>query len=237
MVLEVVVETWEDAQAAESGGADQIEVKCDYLEYGLTPSWGMLKTIAASVDCDVLCMIRPHARSQTYSEYDLAAMEGDIRLAKELPIKGFLVGCLTPEGELDVPALQRLKAAADPLDLHGHLAWEQTRDTLKTLEQLGELGFRSLRTSGGGGISSQALENVERIKLYTEKAPEGMDLFLAGGVRLENLPELIFKTGITHIHSGSGVREPETRMGSVKGEKVRAMKEILSRYADSPSEH
>jgi copper homeostasis protein len=237
MVLEVVVETWEDAQAAEAGGADQIEVKCDYLEYGLTPSWGMLKTIAASVDCDVLCMIRPHARSHVYSEHDLAAMEGDIRLAKELPIQGFLVGCLTPEGELDVSALRRLKAAADPLDLHGHLAWEQTRDTFKALDQLGELGFRSLRTSGGDEISGQALDNVDRIKLYAERAAEGMDLFLAGGVRLENLSRLVAKTGITHIHSGSGVREPETRTGSVKGEKVRDMKEILSRYVDSSSEH
>lgn len=237
MVLEVVVETREDAQAAEAGGADQIEVKCDYLEYGLTPSWGMLKTIATSVVCDVLCMIRPHARSQVYSEHDLAAMEEDIRLVKELPVKGFLVGCLTPEGELDVPVLQRLKAAADPLDLHGHLAWEQTRDTLKTLEQLGELGFQSVRTSGGDGISGQVLENVERIKLYAQKAPEGMDLFLAGGVRLENLSALISKTGITHIHSGSGVREPEERTGSVKGEKVRIMKKIISKFSGSSSDH
>lgn len=236
MVLEVVVETWEDAQAAEAGGADQIEVKCDYLEYGLTPSWGMLKTIATSVDCDVLCMIRPHARSQVCSDHDLAAMEEDIQRATELPIKGFLVGSLTPEGELDVSALQCLKAAADPLDLHGHLAWEQTRDTLKTLEQLEELRFRSLRTSGGDGISGQALENVERIKLYAEKAPESMDLFLAGGVRLENLSELITKTGITHIHSGSGVREPEERTGSVKAEKVHSMRKILSRFSDSNSE-
>ncbi len=233
MVLEVVVETWEDAQAAEAGGADQIEVKCDYLEYGLTPSWGMLKTIATGVDCDVLCMIRPHARSQVYSDHDLAAMEEDIRLAKELPIKGFLVGCLTPVGELDVSALQRLKAAADPLELHGHLAWEQTSDTLKALEQLGELGFRSLRTSGGDGISGQALENIERIKLYAERSPEGMDLFLAGGIRLENLSALITQTGITQIHSGSGVREPEERTGSVKVEKVRAMKKILSGLSTS----
>lgn len=236
MVLEVVVETWEDAQAAESGGADQIEVKCDYLEYGLTPSWGMLKTIVESVECDVLCMIRPHARSQVYSDHDLAAMEGDIRLTKELPIKGFLVGCLTPEGELDVPALQRLKAAADPLELHCHLAWEQTRDTLKALEQLGALGFRSLRTSGGDGISGQAMENLERIKLYAERAPQGMDLFLAGGVRLENLSDLISKTGVAHIHSGSGVREPETRTGRVRREIVQAMKRIISGFSDSSSD-
>jgi len=31
-MLEVVVETVEDAVAAHNGGADQVEVKCDYLE-------------------------------------------------------------------------------------------------------------------------------------------------------------------------------------------------------------
>jgi len=74
MVLEIVVETVEDAIAAEKGGADQIEVKCDYSEFGLTPSFGMLEQVCNSVSCNVLCMIRPHARSFIYSKTDLAAM-------------------------------------------------------------------------------------------------------------------------------------------------------------------
>ncbi len=104
MTLEVVVETVEDAIAAAAGGADQVEVKCDYLEYGLTPSPGMLEAIIRQVQCHVLCMIRPHARSFVYSSHDLDVMKNDILRLKELPFQGFLLGCLTADGELDIPA-------------------------------------------------------------------------------------------------------------------------------------
>jgi copper homeostasis protein len=227
MTLEVVVETCEDALEAEAGGADQIEVKCDYLEYGLTPTAGMLTEICRRVSCDVLCMIRPHARANVYSSSDLAAMAGDIKTAKTLPIKGFLLGSLTTDNQLDLQSLEFLKEAAKPLDLHFHLAWELSTDPFLSLKQLVELGFKSVRTSGGDGISGQAAENCDRIMKYADFVQGDLDLYLAGGLTVNNVAEIMTATGIRKVHSGSGVREPSTRVGAVSRDLVRAMKATM----------
>lgn len=226
-MLEVVVETVEDAVAAYKGGVDQVEVKCDYLEFGLTPTAGMLTEICSRVPCRVLSMIRPHARSFVYSKTDVAAMISDIRRAKALGVDGFLIGCLTPENELEIDTIHALKDAAGELDLHFHLAWESTPDPISTLEHLIELGIRSVRTSGGQGTEGIAAQNLLKLKTYADYAAERIELFLAGGIRIGNLAEVVTSTGICNIHTGSGVRNPETRTGVVSEEKVRRLHEEL----------
>lgn len=227
MKLEVVVETCEDALEAEVGGADQIEIKCDYLEYGLTPTAGMLTEICRRVSCDVLCMIRPHAKSNVYSPSDIAAMISDIQMAKSLPIKGFMLGCLTSDHKLDLKSLEQLKDAAGDLDLHFHLAWELTENPKLSLKQLVSLGFSSVRTSGGDGIGGQVVENIHRIVEYSDLLQGDMDLYLAGGITINNVSQIITETGISNIHSGSGVRYPETRTGDVIEDKVRSIKAAM----------
>jgi copper homeostasis protein len=226
-MLEVVVETVEDAIAAQSGGAHQVEVKCDYQEYGLTPTAGMLEQICSNVTCDVLSMVRPHARSFIYSKTDLAAMASDIRRARQQRVRGFLIGCLTGENEVDTEAMKYLKDAAGDHDLHFHLAWELTPDPPSTLELLIDLGIKSVRISGGAGISGQAAENTARIRAYFERADGRIDFFLAGGITVDNLAQVVADTGISNVHAGSGVRKPQTRTGIVSEEKVRQMSQAL----------
>ena len=189
----------------------------------------MLAEICGTVSCDVLCMIRPHARSNVYSSFDIAAMAGDINAAKTLPIKGFLLGCLTADNQLDLQSLEYLKEAAGDLDLHYHLAWELTIDPFHTLKQLVTLGFKSVRTSGGDGISGLAEENCNRIIEYADFLQGDLDLYLAGGITVNNVAEILSATGINKVHSGSGVREPSTRVGAVTRTLVRAMKEAMDR--------
>jgi len=226
-MLEVVVETVEDAIAAQSGGAHQVEVKCDYQEYGLTPTAGMLEQICSNVTCDVLSMVRPHARSFIYSKTDLAVMASDIRRARQQRVRGFLIGCLSGENEVDTEAMKYLKDAAEDHDLHFHLAWELTPDSASTLELLIDLGIKSVRISGGAGISGQAAENIARIRAYFEQADGRIDFFLAGGITADNMAQVVADTGISNVHTGSGVREPQTRTGVVSEEKVRQMSQAL----------
>jgi copper homeostasis protein len=227
-MLEVVVETVEDAVAAFQGGADQVEVKCDYLEFGLTPTAGMLAQICTRVSCNVLSMVRPHARSFVYSKSDVAAMVADIRDAKSFGVDGFLLGCLTPDNEIDIDTLHALRDAAGNLDLHCHLAWESTPDPIATLETLIELGIKSARTSGGQGTEGIAAQNLLKLKTYADHAAGRIELFLAGGIRIDNLTEVVTGTGICNVHTGSGVRDPETRTGMVVEHKVRQLCEELN---------
>ncbi len=60
MTLEVIATTVTDAVAAESGGADRIELIDNYLEGGTTPSAGIVRAVKKSVSIPVYVMIRPH---------------------------------------------------------------------------------------------------------------------------------------------------------------------------------
>ena len=226
-MLEIIVETVEDALAAEAGGATRLDLKADFFEKGLTPSAGMVEQICSRVNIEVMVMVRPHTRSWVLSPEDVAVMCSDIRIGCELGAEGFLLAALTDDHELDFPAIEAFRNAAGDLPLHFHMGWELTRDTHETLKQLISLGVKSVRTSGGIGPGGQAVENIPQIRVLQELAAGNIDLMLAGGVIAENIGHLVAETGVMQAHSGTGVRTPPTVRGVVDQVKVRELREAL----------
>lgn len=226
-MLEIIVETIADARAAEAGGATHLDLKCDFVEYGLTPSIGMVKHVSSEVDIDVLMMTRTYANGMVLSPDDLNVMCTDLQVAAEHGADGFLLGALTEDGRIDKGAIQVLQEAAGEIPLHFHLAWEMTVDPQRALEDLIELGIKSVRTSGGQGLGGKAPQGIEGLKRYQEQARGRIDLFLAGGVNHENVGQLVRQTGIPHAHAGTSVRTPPTQKGSVSEAKVRQLRTAL----------
>ncbi len=228
-MLEVIVEDLSDALAAEAGGATQLDLKCDFLQGGLTPSAGMIEHVCANVGIDVLVMIRPHARTMVYSKSDIAVMCADIRLARKLGAKGFILGCITEDRHIDVDAVRAFKDAAGDCSINFHLAWELTVDLSQALETLIELGVQSVRTTGGAGLTGKAEEGIARIRAFAEQAAGRIDIVPAGGINAENVARIVAGTGLTNVHVGTGVRVPPTRTGVVDQHKVREVREVLDR--------
>jgi copper homeostasis protein len=225
-MLEVIIETLKDARAAQAGGANQLDFKSALPIGGLTPSAGMIEQVCKSVDIDAIVMIRPHARSFAFSHAEVAVMCGDILVGRRMGAAGFLTGCLTEDGQVDVEAMKALHDAAGDLPLHVHLAWESTEDPSQALETLIQLGVRSVRISGGG-LEAKAVDGMALIRQYARQAEGRIDLVLAGGVNLENIPQLVAGTGITNAHVGRAARTPATQYGTVDEEKVRALAEAV----------
>ncbi len=61
MILEVIVQTVEDARAAARGGADRLEVVRDIASGGLTPSIELVRAIAAETPLPLRVMVRENA--------------------------------------------------------------------------------------------------------------------------------------------------------------------------------
>ena len=60
-------------------------------------------------------MIRPRLGSFVYSDTEIETMLEDINVFKdESRVKGFVFGCLTPFGEVDVHVMTKLVEAAKP---------------------------------------------------------------------------------------------------------------------------
>ena len=115
-LLEVCAASIRSVEAAAAGGAERIEL-CSALSLdGLTPSMGMIHLVKERFPQLTLhVLIRPREGNFVYNELEVATMESDIRLCREAGVDSVVVGALTPENDIDLPAMQRLMAAADGL--------------------------------------------------------------------------------------------------------------------------
>jgi copper homeostasis protein len=254
-MLEIIAETVADALAAQKGGATQLDLECSFLQGGLTPSMGLIEQVCTAVDIDVLPLIRPHPRDVgfVYGPEDVEVMCSDMRMARQTGADGFLVGCLTADGRVDMSAMEALHCAAADQPLHFHIGWELAGDPEQALETLIELGVRSVRITGhipgtapsrgrGGpdhpimsadprahGMRTQ--EQLAQIRRFVEQGAGRIDFVVVGGVSAANVRAIVQGTGVPNVHSGSGVREPPTRQGAVHAYKVAQLAQALEQAA------
>jgi len=227
--LEIIVETLQDALAAEKGGATQLDLKAHYPCSGITPSIRTVITVFNHVYIPIVMMIRPHARSFQASAGDLEIASADIQAARAIGVKDFMFGFLTPEMEIDTDSTETLRKVAGGCRIHMHLGWELCRDPWQALKTIINLGFRSIHTGGlstqGKAFGGSALAASENIRRIAEIINGWMEIFLAGSVSAKNAADLIHATGITNLHCGRGVRIPPSAEGDVDAEKVRQLRQ------------
>ena len=111
ILLEVCIDDPEGLRAAQTGGADRLEL-CSALGLGgLTPSPALV-AMAARDGIAALAMIRPRAGDFVWTEAEVRAMEADIAAAAEAGLAGVVLGAALPDGRLDEAVLARLVAVA-----------------------------------------------------------------------------------------------------------------------------
>ena len=119
-LLEVCVDSYASAMAAIAGGADRLEL-CSALSVGgLTPSAALLAQIRAVSKIPIRCLMRPRGGDFLYTREEVAQMAMEMASLRSAGADGFVIGCLTPEGELDGAAMELLLNAAAGLGLTLH---------------------------------------------------------------------------------------------------------------------
>lgn len=203
ITLEAAVDNPDAALAAESEGADRIELAAALMKGGVTPSLGMLEVVKKAVAIPVFVLIRPRAGDFMYSELELQAMESDIEAFRKAGADGFVFGVLDQEGSVDKPANMRLLKAADGLPCTFHRAFDICFSPFDALETIIELGFARILTSGQ---YPTALEGVKIIAACVEESEGRIQILAGGGIHSPNVREVIEKTGVREVHF-SAVRE------------------------------
>jgi copper homeostasis protein len=201
LLLETIVTSLDDARAAAAGGADRFEL-CGAMPLGgLTPTLGTLAAIKAEVPVPVMCMIRPREGGMAYTESEFAVMERDADLALAHGADGLVCGFLTPDGEVDVPRcrrfLQRLEGVAPRRQVVFHRAFDVVVHPERALEQLLDLGFTRVLTSGR---AARALEGLDQIRRTVEQARGRIEVLPGGGIRPDNVAEVVRRTGVDQVH-------------------------------------
>ena len=102
MLLEVCVDSLASARAAIAGGADRLELCSALLAGGLTPYTELLRQIRHESDIAVRCLIRPRAGDFLYMPEEIEMMCVQITELRSAGANGFVIGCLNPDGTLDI---------------------------------------------------------------------------------------------------------------------------------------
>ncbi|KAK0505703.1 CutC family-domain-containing protein [Armillaria luteobubalina] len=156
VTLEVCVDSVQSAKNAVQAGADRLEL-CSNLGLGggTTPSLGLLKAVP------VMVMIRPRTGDFLYNDDELDVMLEDIRIFKRYPIRGIVVGILTPEGRVDTERTKRIVDAALPLEVCFHRAFDMTRDHIEALRDIVNIvGISRILTSGHGRTVVESIDTL-----------------------------------------------------------------------------
>lgn len=206
--FEICANSAESCVAAQQGGAHRVELCASMPEGGTTPSWGEIRLARKLIDIRLHVIIRPRGGDFLYSPLEVDIMEEDIRMAREAGADGVVFGCLTPDGELDMPVMQRLMKAAEGMSVTFHRAFDYVARPAEVLEQLVELGVDRILTSGQQPSASQGAELLAQLV----KQAAGRIIIMPGcGVNESNIAELARKTGAAEFHF-SARENRESRM-------------------------
>ena len=221
MILEVCIDSLASARAAIAGGANRLEL-CGALALGgLTPYTELLRQIRRESDIAVRCLMRPRAGDFLYTPEEIQMMAAQIRELKESGADGFVIGCLTPAGDLDKEAMKPLMEAADGAGLTLHRCIDVSRDPLKTYLEAGSLGIDTVLTSGAKGNCLAGLETIGQL-LNLRDSRNGPEVLIGAGVKAPVIETILAQypqasafhmSGKMDIESGMLFRREEVPMG------------------------
>jgi copper homeostasis protein len=197
ILVEACVDSVDSALAAERGGAGRLEL-CDNLyDGGTTPSAGMIAAVVAQTRLPVFVIVRPRGGGFVYSASEIDVMRRDVAAARGLGAAGIVIGSLTRDAVIDEPTTRALVAAAGPLPVTFHRAFDLTRDLEDSLETLLHCGVTRVLTSGG---ASTALEGAHRLAALVARARGRLTIVAGGGIREENVVGVVQGSGVREIH-------------------------------------
>ncbi|MES2826815.1 MAG: copper homeostasis protein CutC [Bacteroidota bacterium] len=198
--MEVCANSVESAIEAQKGGALRVELCDNLLEGGTTASYAQIKLTKELVSISVYPIIRPRGGDFLYSELEFELMKTDIATCKKLNCEGVVFGILTASGEVDFERCKVLLAHAKPMKATFHRAFDMVNDQFKALEQIIELGFERILTSGA---ETSALEGAERIEKLIQRSGGRIVIMPGAGISIHNIAELIAKTGAKEFHGSA----------------------------------
>ena len=187
MIKEACVESFEKALEAQSNGANRIEL-CENLAVGgTTPSYGTVKVCLEKLNIPIFPMIRARGGNFVYSKDEIEIMKEDIKVFKDLGVKGLVLGCLTSDNKIDLELTKTLVNLAYPMEITFHKAIDEISNPLDYIEDLVNIGIKRILTSGG---KATALEGKDLINEMIKKSNGRLKIVVAGKVTKENLNEL-----------------------------------------------
>lgn len=203
MQLEIAVQDLAGYTLAAELGADCVELCCALGPTGgLTPSMGLIDTLAADGRLPINVLIRPRPGNFVYTDAELAVMRRDIHRARAAGATGVVLGALTTDSTLDLTAMHTLLTDLPPGTIVTfHRAFDLLSPAAResALSTLDELGCTRILTSGGAG---RVGEGIAELCALQASAGSRLQILAGGGLAAADIPTLA-RGGITAVHASA----------------------------------
>ncbi|BBE25763.1 copper homeostasis protein CutC [Latilactobacillus curvatus] len=202
LIKEVCVENFTKIPAAIRNGAKRIELNDNLAVGGTTVSRGVMAEsvrYAHEHDVPVMVMIRPRGGNFVYNDQELKIMEADIFSAQELGADGIVLGCLTPDDQIDEEAMEMLIGAANGMQVIFHMAFDEIAadQQAAAMEWLIDHDVKRILTHGG---PLDAPIDEARLKTLIQAADGRIVILPGGGITADNVDALTERLQISEAH-------------------------------------
>jgi copper homeostasis protein len=197
ILIEVCCGSVDDAVEAEKGGADRVELNSAIFLGGLTPSPGSIIEAKKILDIPVMVMIRPRAGGFCYTQVEMEVILCDAKLAVEYGADGLVFGILTSDGSVDEERCKQMIEMAQDRQTVFHRAFDVTPEPLKALDQLVDLGFTRVLTSGQQKTAPEGIELISKLIVH---AGDRIEILPGSGLRPHNIRAFVQQTRTKQVH-------------------------------------
>jgi copper homeostasis protein len=213
--MEVCVDSLYSAQNAYEGNANRIELCSSLGEGGLTPSYGLFKSVRKYLDkkreenenriFKIHCMIRCRSGDFNYSDLEIESMHEDIKKFIELGTDGLVYGGLTPDGSIDENLMSDfLKLIPSNIKTTYHRAFDVCSNWKDGFEIIQKLGFDFLLTSGQKKNAFEGRDLIAKLVRISEVSIDNRKniIIMPGcGINSNNLHQILEDTKCKEFHA------------------------------------
>lgn len=227
--IEIIVLNEEDAKTAEAYGADRLELVSAMTEGGLTPSYGIIKTVVQSVKIPVMVMVRPHSFSFVYRKDEWGAIREDIKIIKELGAAGIVFGAINNKGKVDFDMLSMVLEEAKGLSVTFHRAIDQTNpiEAYRSLCQ-SPCHVDQILTSGGKPAALEGLDSLKQMIEESQKSLNSPTIMPGSGLSAKNIGYIHDQLQAAEYHFGSAVRIDGDFHNRINGDEIQKIKRMVN---------
>jgi len=200
-LLEIGVETLGAALAAQSGGADRVELCGDLNIGGVTPGVELMRAVRRRVRIPIFVMIRPRGGEFVHSNAEIAEMRRSIAEARQSRMDGLVLGVLRKGRRVEIARTRELVEFASPLPVTFHRAFDDCTDLREALEDVIRTGASRILTSGA---AKSALDGAALLAELVRAAGNRVTIVPGAGISASNIARVVKETGAREFHSGLG---------------------------------